>query len=87
MIDSNVLDDLLLEKSITRDEMNLYQLFKNNELGASFLAHGIKQSFMSVPIDKMDACTLAYAEGERSMYRYIQYTIDKVESMLKKIQN
>ena len=78
-----MLEDLLKLKRISQEEYDMYALFTGNELGNRYLKRMVDDTFMDqVPPPAMTAELLAYAEGRRSIFRDIKFTIERITTLL-----
>lgn len=72
---------LLVKKTISKYEYDVFLLFSVNSLGSALLKEQIDHAFMFVP-ENLTEGELAFAEGQRAYVRDVKRIILRIQEML-----
>lgn len=80
-----MIDELIKANLISKKDAETYYIFAASELGRNWLAREIDEAFMEqIPMEMMTADKIVFVDGRRSWLRQIRFTIDHVQSQLRK---
>lgn len=80
-----MLEDLLKEGKINKEQYDMYVVFALDEKGAKWLKDKSKEFMRNEIMPNSDLCI--YAEGKRAVLKEIYVAIDEVEAQIERRNN